>query len=90
MTTRRRATYPAARRIARLVHELPSHPHGWSFDAIKGQLSIGERTLLRYVDACRAELVDANGEPLIEVVQRGACCACATTATCRTPPRCPR
>ncbi len=71
MTTRRRATYPAARRIARLVHELPSHPHGWSFDAIKGQLSIGERTLLRYVDACRAELVDANGEPLIEVVQRG-------------------
>ena len=72
MTTRRRATYPAARRIARLVHELPSHPHGWSFDAIQGQLSIGERTLLRYVDACRAELVDAHGEPLIEIVQRGA------------------
>lgn len=71
MTTRRRATYPAARRIARLVHELPSHPHGWSFDAIQRELSIGERTLLRYVDACRAELVDAHGESLMEVVQRG-------------------
>lgn len=70
-TTRRKATYPAARRIARLMHELPSHPHGWSFDAIQRQLSIGERTLLRYVEACRNELVDAHGEPLIEVVQRG-------------------
>ena len=70
-TTRRKATYPAARRIARLVHELPSHPHGWSFDAIQRQLSIGERTLLRYVEACRSELVDAHGEPLLEVVQRG-------------------
>ena len=70
-TTRRKATYPAARRIARLMHELPSHPHGWSFDAIQRQLSIGERTLLRYVEACRSELVDAHGEPLIEVVQRG-------------------
>ncbi|HEY8515462.1 MAG TPA: WYL domain-containing protein [Candidatus Binatia bacterium] len=71
MSQRRRATYPAARRIARLVHELRSHPHGWSFDAIKSELSIGERTLLRYVDACREELRDAYGEPLIEVVQRG-------------------
>lgn len=72
MTTRRTATYPAARRIARLVHELPAHPHGWSFDAIQRELSIGERTLVRYVDACRAELVDVHGEPLIEVLQRGA------------------
>ncbi|MEW6268830.1 MAG: WYL domain-containing protein [Thermodesulfobacteriota bacterium] len=71
MTKRRRATYPAARRIARLVHELAAHPHGWSFDAIQSELSIGERTLLRYVDACREELLDAHGEPLIEVVQRG-------------------
>ena len=70
-TIRRKATYPAARRIARMVHELPSHPHGWSFDAIQQQLSIGERTLLRYVEACRGELVDAHGEPLLEVVQRG-------------------
>ena len=70
-TTRRKATYPAARRIARLVHELPAHPHGWSFDAIQRQLSIGERTLLRYVEACRSELVGPEGEPLIEVVQRG-------------------
>lgn len=71
MTTRRRATYPAARRIARLVHELPAHPHGWSFEAIQRELSIGERTLLRYVDVCRTELVDAYGEPLLEVLQRG-------------------
>lgn len=70
-TTRRRATYPAARRIARLVHELPAHPHGWSFEAIQSELAIGERTLLRYVDACRHELVDAHGAPLIEVLQRG-------------------
>lgn len=69
--TRRKATYPAARRIARLMHELPAHPHGWSFDAIQRQLSIGERTLLRYVEACKTELVDARGEPLLEVVQRG-------------------
>lgn len=71
MTTRRRATYPAARRIARLVHELSAHPHGWSFEAIQRELSIGERTLLRYVDVCRSELVDAYGEPLLEVLQRG-------------------
>lgn len=69
--TRRKATYPAARRIARLMHELPAHPLGWSFDAIQRQLSIGERTLLRYVDACKSELVDARGEPLLEVLQRG-------------------
>lgn len=70
MTTRRRATYPAARRIARLLYELPAHPHGWSFDDIKQRLAIGERTLLRYVEACRSELVDPDGQPLIQVVQR--------------------
>jgi proteasome accessory factor B len=53
------------------MHELPAHPHGWSFDAIQRELSIGERTLLRYVEACKSELVDAHGEPLLEVVQRG-------------------
>lgn len=53
------------------MHELPAHPHGWSFDAIQRQLSIGERTLLRYVEACKSELIDARGEPLLEVVQRG-------------------
>jgi proteasome accessory factor B len=57
--------------MARLVHGLATRPLGWSFDAIEDELGISERTLLRYVAACREELVDAEGEALIETVRRG-------------------
>jgi proteasome accessory factor B len=67
----RRATYPAGLRLARIAIELGSRPYGWSFDAIKRELRISERTLLRYISACRQALRDWNGRPMIEVVRRG-------------------
>lgn len=70
-TKGRRPTYGAATRLARLVHGLLDRPYGWSFDAIADELSISERTLLRYLAACRDELVDAEGRPILEVGLRG-------------------
>ncbi len=71
MTERRRPTYGAAIRLARIALKLGSQPYGWSFFAIQRELRISERTLLRYVAACREELVDWSGRPLFEIVQRG-------------------
>jgi predicted DNA-binding transcriptional regulator YafY len=67
----RPATYGTATRLARIVYGLLGRPYGWSFEAIQEELSISERTLLRYLAACRRELVDAEGRPLLEVVRRG-------------------
>jgi predicted DNA-binding transcriptional regulator YafY len=73
MATRqgRRPTYPAALRLARIALELGSRPYGWSFAAIQRELDITERTLLRYISACREGLRDFSGRPVFEVVQRG-------------------
>lgn len=71
MKRRRKPTYGAATRLARLVYELGSHPFGWSFEAIQRELQVSERTLLRYIAACRKELVDWHGRPLLQVVQHG-------------------
>src|SRR5438046_7450028 len=70
-TPSRPATYGTATRLARIVYGLLGRPYGWSFDAIQDELRISERTLLRYAAACRRELIDAEGRPLIEVVRRG-------------------
>lgn len=70
-TAGRKPTYGAATRLARLVHELRERPNGWSFEAIEEELRITERTLARYLEACRRELVDHRGHPLLEVVRRG-------------------
>lgn len=70
-TRRRRPTYGAATRLARLVFGLIDRPYGWSFDAICDELGISERTLLRYLAACREELVDASEQPILEVSTRG-------------------
>src|SRR5208283_3956804 len=67
----RRPTYPAALRLARIAIELGTRPYGWSFDAIQREIGITERTLLRYVSACRDGLRDWTDRPMIEVVQRG-------------------
>lgn len=67
----RPATYGGALRMSRLLHGLHQRPHGWSFDAICDELGISERTLLRYVAACKKELTDARGAPVIEVIRRG-------------------
>jgi len=71
MPNRRKATYGAATRLARLIYELTSRPHGWSFDAIEDELRISERTLLRYLRVCREELVHPDGQPVLAVVRRG-------------------
>lgn len=71
MTVRRKPTYGAATRLARIVYGLFERPFGWSFEAIAEELGIAERTLHRYVNACRRELVDPSGAPLIEVETRG-------------------
>jgi len=70
-TRYRTPTYGSAARLARIVLELIARPHGWSFEAIRAELGISERTLLRYLAVCRTELVDAAGLPLIEVVRQG-------------------
>src|SRR2546426_8496984 len=67
----RPAPYGTATRLARIVYGLMGRPHGWSFEAIQEELAISERTLLRYVAACRRELVDGEGRPLLEAVRRG-------------------
>jgi len=67
----RPATYRTATRLARIVHGLAARPHGWPFQAIQEELDISERTLLRYLAACRRELTLPDGEPIIEVVRRG-------------------
>lgn len=46
-------------------------PYGWSFDAIESELSISERTLLRYLRTCREEFLDDGGRPLLEEFRRG-------------------
>ena len=67
----RKPTYGAAARLVRLLYGLLSRPRGWSFAAIEAELGISERTLLRYLAACRRELVGADGQPLIEAFRRG-------------------
>jgi predicted DNA-binding transcriptional regulator YafY len=68
---RRRPTYGAATRLARIVHGLLLRPHGWSFTGIQAELGISQRTLLRYIAACKRQLVDSSGRPLLEVARHG-------------------
>lgn len=81
----RPATYNAAMRIARIVHGLMSRPFGWSFAAIQDELGIAERTLLRYLQAARRELVDADGQPIVEVVRQGERRLLRLVSAVRTP-----
>lgn len=67
----RPATYGGGSRMIRLLHGLYGRPHGWRFDAICDELSISERTLLRYLAVFRRTLVDRSGNPLIETARRG-------------------
>lgn len=69
---RRKPTYGAAVRLARITAELFAQPYGWSFKAIQRELGISERTLARYVAVLRAGMLDGRGLPRIEVVGEGA------------------
>jgi predicted DNA-binding transcriptional regulator YafY len=69
---RRKPTYGAAIRLARIASELYAKPYGWSFAAIEDSLEISGRTLARYVSVLRSELVDGRGHPMVEVVGEGA------------------
>jgi len=82
---RRKPTYPAAMRLARIAVELGSRPYGWSFQSIRKELGISERTLLRYVAVCRTELLDWTGRPIIEVVQRGSARWLRLNSSSRSP-----
>jgi predicted DNA-binding transcriptional regulator YafY len=84
-TPSRPPTYGTATRLARIVYGLVGRPHGWSFQAIQDELSISERTLMRYLAACRRELVMADGEPLLEVVRRGERRVVRLAASVRAP-----
>jgi proteasome accessory factor B len=68
---RRKPTYGAATRLARIVLELVNRPFGWSFEGIQRELGVSERTLLRYIAASREELVDWSGRPLLVIVKHG-------------------
>jgi len=67
----RPATYNTATRLARILYGLTKRPHGWSFEAIQNELRISERTLMRYVAACRRELTAPDGTPLVQMARRG-------------------
>jgi predicted DNA-binding transcriptional regulator YafY len=58
-------------RVARILWGLLSRPYGWALGAMERELGVSERTLLRYVKACREELLDARGRPLVELIRRG-------------------
>lgn len=81
----RPATYGSALRIARIVYELSMRPHGWSFPAIRAALGISERTLLRYVAACRRALRTSEGAPLVLVSGQGARRTLRLADTTRVP-----
>jgi proteasome accessory factor B len=68
---RRKPTYGAATRLARIVFELVNRPFGWSLESIRRELDVSERTVMRYVAASREELVDWSGRPLLEIVKHG-------------------
>lgn len=67
----RKPSYPAALRMARLAFELPSHPFGWTLDAIQRELDISERTLKRYLAASKDGLLDRMGRPYFQIVSDG-------------------
>lgn len=67
----RKPTYGSALRIAHLLLELQSRPYGWAYDDVCEALGISRRTLARYLEVCRHDLVDETGRPRIEVIRRG-------------------
>jgi predicted DNA-binding transcriptional regulator YafY len=68
---RRKPTYGAAIRLARIATGLFSKPYGWSFTAIAESLEISDRTLARYISVLRSDLRDQLGAPLVEVIGAG-------------------
>ncbi len=68
---RRKPTYGAAIRLARIAAGLFSRPYGWSFTAIAETLEVSPRTLARYVAVLHGELLDSRGGPLVEVIGAG-------------------
>jgi predicted DNA-binding transcriptional regulator YafY len=68
----RKPNYLAALRMARIAFELPSHPFGWTLDAIRQELGVSERTLKRYLAAAKQTLVDGSGRPYFQIVSDGA------------------
>jgi predicted DNA-binding transcriptional regulator YafY len=68
---RRKPTYGAAIRLARIATGLFSRPYGWSLKTIAKSLDISERTLARYISVLRSDLLDEHGTPIIEVVGIG-------------------
>lgn len=68
---RRKPTYGAAARLARLILELRARPLGWNLESIQRRLGISERTLARYLSVCRNQLLDHAGRPVLEVVNYG-------------------
>lgn len=68
---RRRPTYGAATRLARIVYSVVTQSSGRSFTGIQAELGISERTLLRYIAACKRHLTDSSGRPLLEVARYG-------------------
>jgi proteasome accessory factor B len=82
---RRKPTYGAAIRLARITSELFSKPTGLGFSDIRDRLEISERTLARYVAVLRGELVDWRGAPMVEVVGDGATRKLRLASALKTP-----
>ncbi len=83
--TRRKPTYGAAVRLARIAAELYSRPYGWKFRDIESEFDISNRTLMRYVRALRDGMRDSRGAPMIVVVGEGDSRALRLAATIGVP-----
>jgi proteasome accessory factor B len=83
--SRRKPTYGAAVRLARIAAELYSRPYGWKFKDIEREFEISSRTLLRYVQAFREGMVDSQGLPMIVVIGEGESRALRLAATIGVP-----
>ncbi len=70
-STYRKATYPSALRMARLVDEMPRHGLGSRLSSVAEVLGVSEQTVKRYVKALNDEFVTEDGEPQFVIKKEG-------------------
>ncbi len=67
----RKATYPSAVRMARLVDEMPRHGLGKRLATVADSLGVSEQTVKRYVKALNEEFVTEHDDPQFMVEKQG-------------------
>ena len=70
-TSYRKATYPSAVRMARLVDEMPRHSLGRRLSSVADGLGVSDQTVRRYVKALNEEFVTEYDEPQFVIQKQG-------------------